>query len=119
MKFDSRMSTSGQYRRAGFRVIQAAALVMALAMAVPGNAEDRAVKQRVPPAYPEIAKRMRISGVVTMSVTVNPEGKVTDVKTTSGNRVLSIAAEDAVRKWKFEPGAAVSTVDVSMNFALE
>jgi outer membrane biosynthesis protein TonB len=32
--------------------------------------------------------------------------------------MLSVAAEEAVRKWRFEPGAGVSTVDVSLNFAL-
>jgi TonB family protein len=92
---------------------------LALTFALPSSAEDRAVKQRVPPMYPEIAKRMRIEGVVKMSVTVDAEGKVTDVKTESGNRTLSIAAEDAVRKWKFEAGAGVATVEVSMNFALQ
>jgi outer membrane biosynthesis protein TonB len=29
------------------------------------------------------------------------------------------AAEDAVRKWKFEPGAGASTVEVSLNFAFD
>jgi TonB family protein len=49
---------------------------------------------------------------------VDAEGRVTDVKTTSGNRMLSAAAEDAVRKWKFEPGPVVSTVDVALSFDL-
>ena len=90
-----------------------------MALTMLSGAEDRAVKQRVPSTYPEIAKRMRIEGVVKMSVTVDAEGRVLDVKTISGNRTLSIAAEEAVRKWKFEPGAGVTTVDVSMNFALQ
>jgi TonB family protein len=105
------------FQKIAERLVLAGAL--ALALTLPSSAEDRAVKQRVPPAYPEIAKRMRIEGVIKMSVTVDAEGKVTDVKTISGNRTLSIAAEDAVRKWKFEAGAGVATVEVSMNFALQ
>ncbi|HEY1255866.1 MAG TPA: energy transducer TonB [Terracidiphilus sp.] len=101
----------------GRRLVLAAAL--ALTLAVPAGAEDRAVKQRVSPSYPEIAKRMRIEGVVKLSVTVDAEGKVTDVKTVAGNHMLSIAAEDAVRKWKFESGTGSATVDVSMSFALQ
>jgi TonB family protein len=62
---------------------------------------------------------MRVEGVVKLSVTVDAEGKVLDVKTVSGNHMLSIAAEDSVRRWKFEAGAGVSTVEVSMNFALQ
>lgn len=108
---------SGWYWRVGERLILAGALALALTM--PAGAENRAVKQRVPPTYPEIAKRMRIEGEVKMSVTVDAEGKVIDVKTVSGNRMLSIAAEDAVRKWKFEPGDGVSTTEVTMNFALQ
>jgi TonB family protein len=106
----------GQIRRIGRRLILAGALTLALTM--PAGAEDRAVKQHVPPVYPELAKRMRIEGVIKMSVTVDAEGKVTDVKVIAGNRMLSIAAEEAVRKWKFEPGDGVATVEVSMNFAL-
>lgn len=117
MKLLSNRPHCSDFRRMGSRLILAGALALALTM--PSSAEERAVKQRVPPTYPEIAKRMRIEGVIKMSVTVDAEGKVLDVKTISGNRTLSIAAEDAVRKWKFEAGAGVSTVEVSMNFALQ
>lgn len=106
-------------RRKGTRLIQAAALVLLVAPAILAKAEDRAVKSRVAPTYPEIAKRMRIEGVIKLSVTVDAEGKVTDVKTLSGNRALSIAAEDSVRKWRFAPGDGVATVEVSINFALQ
>jgi TonB family protein len=106
-------------RRAGLRWAQAATLVLAMALAIPAGAADaRAIKSRVPPVYPDIAKRIRIEGEVRLSVTVDPDGKVTGVKTVSGNRLLSSAAEDAVHKWKFEPGSGVSTVDVSLTFAL-
>ncbi|MGD0547903.1 MAG: energy transducer TonB [Terracidiphilus sp.] len=105
--------------RTGTRLIQATALVFLVALAISAKAEERAVKMRVPPSYPEIAKRMRIEGVIKLSVTVDAEGKVTDVKTLSGNHALSIAAEDAVRKWRFAPGEGVATVEVSINFALQ
>jgi TonB family protein len=86
-------------------------------MALPARAaDDRAVKQRVSPVYPEIAKRMKIGGEVKLLATVDATGKVTDVKTVSGNHMLSVAAEDAVRKWKFEPGAGESHVDVAVTF---
>jgi TonB family protein len=106
-------------RRGGIWLFRAAALGLLLAMAVPGRAaEDRAVKSRVAPSYPEIAKRMRISGVVTVQATVDPDGKVTDAKAVSGNRALSPAAEDAVRKWRFAPADAQSMVTVEVTFAL-
>lgn len=106
-------------RRIGLSLFQAAALALMLAMAVPARAADeRAVKSRVNPLYPEIAKRMKITGVVKVEATVDADGKVTDVKTISGNHMLGAAAEDAVRKWRFAPGPATSTVDIELNFAL-
>ena|SRR5271157_2535185 len=108
-----------RWRRAGLRLMQAAALALVVALAMPARAaEERAVKSRVAAAYPEIAKRMKIEGTVKIAATVDADGKVTDVKPVSGNGMLTIAAEDAVRKWKFVPGPGVSTVEVSLNFAL-
>ena len=61
--------------------MKAAVLALLLALALPGRAADeRAVKSRVPPVYPEIAKRMRITGAVKVEATVDAGGKVTDVK---------------------------------------
>jgi TonB family protein len=104
-------------KRGGVRVV-AAAWVLIGALALPGYASDRVVKSKVPPVYPEIAKRMKVTGVVKIEATVDADGKVTDVKTLSGSHTLSTAAEEAVRKWKFAPAAAASTEDVDVNFAM-
>jgi TonB family protein len=106
-------------RRAGLRLMQAAALALVMLMAMPARAaEERAIKLRVAPAYPEIAKRMRISGIVRLEVTVDPDGKVTGVRQISGNNMLSIAAEDAVRKWRFASAPGSSREEVSLSFTL-
>ena len=93
-------------------------LVLCLGLALEARADDRAVKSRVAPVYPEIAKRMRVTGVVKLDVTVDADGRVTDVKTVSGNNVLAEAAQEAVRKWRFVPGAGTSTVSVNVDFNL-
>jgi TonB family protein len=87
-----------------------------LLLALPAHADERRVEKRVPPTYPEIAKRMRITGIVHIEATVAPDGSVTSVKTTSGNKMLSPAAEDAVKRWKFVPGDSQSTVGIDVNF---
>jgi TonB family protein len=97
--------------------VAALALLASLALPVPARAaDDRAVKSRVAPVYPELAKRMKIGGIIRVEAVVDPEGKVVDTKTVSGNHMLSTAAEEAVRKWRFVPAAAQSTVEVSINF---
>ena len=92
------------------------ALMLAIALPAPA-ANDRAVKTKVPPVYPELAKRMKIGGIVRLEATVDADGKVTGVKTLSGNSALTSAAEDAVRKWKFVAGDGTSTVEVDVTFA--
>jgi TonB family protein len=70
----------------------------------------------VPPVYPELARRMHVSGVVRILATVAPDGTVTDVRTLNGNKLLSPAAEEAVKKWKFVAGDSESTVSIEINF---
>jgi len=96
----------------------ALALAALLGLAMTANAEERAVKSKVSPVYPEVAKRMRISGVVKVEATVAADGKVTDAKSLSGNMMLAPAAEEAVRKWKFAAAPDESKVDVDINFNL-
>jgi len=101
------------------KLFQLAALALLLAIATPTwAADDRAVKSRVSPIYPEIARRMKIGGAVKLEANVDAQGKVTDVKAVSGNHMLSVAAEDAVRKWKFAPGSGNSNVSVEVNFTV-
>ncbi len=100
------------------KLVHLLTLMAALSLALPALADGRVIKQRVSPAYPEIAKRMHIAGVVRLEVTVSTDGKVVNVKTVSGNRMLSNAAEDAVRQWHFAAGSEESVEIVDMNFAL-
>jgi TonB family protein len=103
-------------RRAGVRICQAAALALILALAMPAGAATRAVKSRKAPIYPELAKRLKIAGPVTLQATVDPQGKVTAIKVVSGTQILAQAAEDAVWSWVFVPAPAESTVDLDFNF---
>jgi len=81
------------------------------------HAENRHVEKRVAPVYPELARRMHISGVVKLDVKVAPDGSVSDVKATNGNQLLTSAAEEAVRKWKFAQADAASSEVVEVNFS--
>src|ERR1700739_1549499 len=87
-------------------------------LAVTGRADQRAVKTRVAPVYPEIAKRLRVTGEVKLAVSVNADGRVTDVKTVSGNHLLSTAGGEAVYKFNFASASAESTEDLDINFEL-
>lgn len=119
MTKDSFQKSTFGMRQVAVRLFQAAALALVITIAMPARAADeRAVKSRVAPIYPEIAKRMRIAGAVNIEATVGPDGSVSEAKAVAGNKLLAPAAEDAVRKWKFAPGPGVSKVTVEVDFAM-
>jgi TonB family protein len=110
----------GARRKLGIKAAHLVVLALLASLALPGRAgDDRAVKSRVAAVYPEIAKRMRISGEVKIETTVDADGNVKDAKAISGNHTLGVAAEEAVRKWKFETGSGVAVVVVAVNFDLD
>lgn len=114
-----RKAEKRNWGRCGWRAAKALLLALLLLPGFFGRAADeRGVKTRVAPVYPELAKRMHISGAVKVKATVDADGKVTDVKAVSGNSILVNAAEDAVRKWRFVAGEGTTTVEVTVTFAM-
>lgn len=59
--------------------------------------------QRVNPAYPQVAKTTRTTGVVKVYLEVDENGAVTSIQRTDGPQLLRQAATDAARRWKFRP----------------
>ena len=80
------------------------------------SSSERKVSSRVAPAYPELAKKMHIHGIVRVEVIVRPNGSVKSSRVLGGNPVLVESAQDAVGKWKFEPTQAETTEIVQLAF---
>lgn len=76
----------------------------------------RRAKSKVQPEYPELARKMNITGTVKVQVVVSPNGTVKEAKVVGGHPVLAGAALDAVRKWRFEPAPGESTGVVDFKF---
>jgi TonB family protein len=67
--------------------------------------------------YPPLARQMNVAGKVKVEVTISPDGRVTNVKTVGGSPLLVGPATDAVKKWRYEPGAKESTEIVEFDFS--
>jgi TonB family protein len=76
----------------------------------------RKTRTKVAPAYPDLARRMNITGTVKVLVVVSPNGNLKDTKVVGGNPILVNAAMDALKKWKFEPADSDSTGTVEFKF---
>ncbi len=69
------------------------------------------VVSSVQPSYPRDALRDGVSGEVTVSFTVNPDGSVSGASVVSANprHVFDSAALEAIRKWRFEASGEAVT----------
>lgn len=86
----------------------------------PQNAQNeeivRRAKTKVEPVYPELARKMNISGTVKIEVVVAPNGSVKEARVVGGHPVLANAALDAAKKWKFEPSSGDSAGIIDFKF---
>jgi protein TonB len=58
---------------------------------------------RVEPEYPRLAKAARLRGEVLLSVEIDTQGRVANVSVVRGHPLLTQAAVDAVRQWRYIP----------------
>ena len=72
--------------------------------------------ERVVPVYPELPKRIRLQGEVSIEVIISPEGRVESARVVNGHPMLVSSAREAARGWRFEPtflnGVAVRVTGV-------
>jgi len=77
----------------------------------------RKVKTKVAPAYPELAKRMSVTGKVKIEVVITPDGRVKSTRVIGGHPLLVQACQDAVKEWRFAPASQESTQIVEFDFS--
>lgn len=76
----------------------------------------RRVKTKVQPLYPELARRLNLTGSVKVLLVIAPNGTVKDAKILGGHPLLANAALEAARKWRFEVSAEESNSTVEFKF---
>ena len=59
--------------------------------------------KKVQPTYPQNALAMHVEGAVELMATISKQGNITGVKVISGEQLLTRAAVDAVKQWKYKP----------------
>ena len=97
------------------------ALLTIAASAAPAQDSDtqqeRRVVHKVNPVYPDLARRLQISGVVKLRATVEPRGSVKSIEPMGGSPLLIKAAQDAVRDWKYAPAPAETRELIELPFS--
>jgi protein TonB len=110
----------------------AAAPAPAASGSLPTNASERVllspdtvqiVSRPVEPNYPMLAKQMKVQGSVILQALIGRDGNIQDLRVLSGPSILSAAAREAVKQWRFKPylqsGQAVETeARITVNFTI-
>jgi TonB family protein len=99
-------------RRAVIALTMGTLLVCSTAVAQ----EKRVVKTQAKPAYPELAKRMNVSGSVKVELIVLPSGAVKSAKALGGHPLLIDAAVNAAKQSKYETASAETTEVMEFKF---
>jgi TonB family protein len=101
-------------------VATTAALVLsgASGFAQSGSTDEsrRKVKTKTAPLYPELARRMNVSGKVKIEVVITPDGRVKSTRVVGGHPLLVQACQDAVKEWKFVNAPEETTQVVEFEF---
>ncbi len=74
--------------------------------------ETRKLISNPTPAYPDTAKRFRLTGVVKVQVVIAPDGQIKSTKVIGGHPLLVNAVEETLKSWKYAPAAAETTASL-------
>src|SRR2546422_3743602 len=105
---------------AKFAVTATVAVLLAAASAFSqtGSTDEtkRKVKSKTMPSYPELARRMNVSGKVKVEVVIAPDGRVKTTRVVGGHPLLVQTCQDALKEWKFVPASEETTQIVEFEF---
>jgi periplasmic protein TonB len=81
------------------------------------------VIHKIQPAYPPLARTARVQGSVVLAAVIGKDGNIQNLHVISGHPLLTQAALDAVKQWKYKPyilnGEPVEVdTQVTVNFTL-
>jgi TonB family protein len=82
------------------------------------------MRQTVDATYPLLGQHMRVQGSVVLQALVGTDGNIENLRVLSGPAILTAAAQQAVRQWRFKPylqnGQPVETkARITVNFSIK
>ncbi|MGA3093184.1 MAG: energy transducer TonB [Terriglobales bacterium] len=95
------------------------ALLLILVLSGPslGQELNRKVIARAAPGFPELAKRMHLTGRVKLELVITPAGSVKSASLVGGNPVFEQSALETVKPWRFEAREKETKASILLEFA--
>jgi TonB family protein len=100
------------------RILGSALLTMALGLGVANlqAQESRKALSNPVPVYPEVAKRMRLTGTVKVQIVIGADGRIKEKNFIGGHPVLVSSVEETLKDWKYAPARGETTTQLQFNF---
>jgi TonB family protein len=81
------------------------------------------LRQTLNSTYPLLGPRMKVQGSVVLQAVIGADGNIVNLRVVSGPAILTAAAQQAVRQWRFKPymqnGEPVETkATITVNFSI-
>ncbi len=87
-------------------------------IAMQGGGKNSNLIRRVTPVYPEEAKAACISGSVFLLIMIEEDGRISEVRATSGHPLLVEASTMAVLQWQYKPTSMPIVTQIAITFSL-
>jgi protein TonB len=89
-----------------------------------GTMEKADLIHQVSPVYPRLARQSLVQGIVVLEAVIGTDGTIRNLRVVSGHPLLTGAALDAVKQWKYKPtilsGEAVEVATtITVNFTFQ
>jgi protein TonB len=68
-----------------------------------GDVQQGKLIHQVTPKYPPLAVQTRTQGKVTFTAVISTQGQILNLQLVSGHPMLTSAAAEAVRQWRYRP----------------
>jgi TonB family protein len=98
------------------QIIVLATLILAMGLGAAGQESKRSIKTPGKIVFPELAKRMNVTGAVKVEVVVAPNGTVKSAKAIGGHPLLIDSAVTAAKATKYEASAEETKELIVYNF---
>jgi len=102
--------------RAVQRTITIAGLLLAFTGGTVSAQQARKALYSPSPVYPELARRLHISGTVKVTLIVGTDGVIKDAQFQGGHPVLVEAVQKALKDWKYAPASSETAIPVEFKF---
>lgn len=89
---------------------------MVLIVAISFAQQGRKPISNPAPEYPDVAKKMNLTGVVKVEVLIGADGEIKATNVVGGHPILVDAVEKALKKWKYAPSSSETRALLEFKF---